>query len=162
MNKKPKNSTSNSIIAVNKKARFDYSIEKTFEAGLILQGWEVKSLRAKKIQIRDSYITFEKNSAKAIGLLINPLQSASTHIQVTPSRSRLILLHKKEIDTLRGLVERKGMTIVVLSIYWKKNHIKLELGVGKGKKLYDKRAAEKAKDWAREKNRLVKLNRTNL
>ena len=152
--KKPQ---TDSLISKNKKARHDFLIEDTLEAGLVLEGWEVKSLRANKVQIRDAYVTIKGYQVLTLGLLITPLSSASSHVDANPSRSRKLLLNKREIDKLRGAIERRGMTAVVLALYWKKNLVKAEIGIAKGKRLYDKRATEKARDWEREKNRLKKM-----
>ena len=143
-------------IALNRKARHEYAIEQKYEAGIVLQGWEVKGIRAGKIQIADSYVVFRKGEAWLIGSLINPLLSASTHINPEPDRTRKLLLNKKEINTLLGLVERKGYTLIPLAMYWKGAKIKIEIGLAKGKKSYDKRGTEKAKDWQRIKQRLFK------
>lgn len=148
----------NHAIILNKKARYNYFIEKTYEAGIVLEGWELKSIRAGKIQIQDSFVTIRGNLANTQGILINPLSSASTHIQPTPSRSRRLLLHRKELDQLRGAVDKKGKTIVIMSLYWKRNLVKVEIGVGKGKKLYDKREDEKARDWKLQQGRILKYN----
>ena len=148
----------NCLIIVNKKAKFNYFIEKTMEAGIVLEGWELKSIRAGKIQIQDSFVTIKTRVASTQGILINPLNSASTHIQPTPSRSRKLLLHRKEIDQLRGAIEKKGKTIVIISLYWKKNLVKIEIGIGRGKKLFDKRQDEKAKDWKIQQGRILKHN----
>lgn len=146
----------NRLIIVNKKARFNYFIEKTLEAGIVLEGWELKSIRAGKIQIQDSFVTIKAKIASTQGILINPLSSASSHIQPTPSRSRKLLLHQKEIDQLRGAIEKKGKTIVIISLYWKKNLVKIEIGIGRGKKLFDKRQDDKAKDWKIQQSRILK------
>ncbi|MEC9248946.1 MAG: SsrA-binding protein SmpB [Pseudomonadota bacterium] len=151
-----KKSQQDSLISKNKKARHDFHIEDTLEAGLVLEGWEVKSLRASKVQIRDAYVTIKGYEVLTLGLLITPLSSASSHVETNPSRSRKLLLNKREIDKLRGAIERRGMTAVILALYWKKNLVKAEIGIAKGKRLYDKRATEKARDWEREKNRLTK------
>ena len=148
----------NRLIIVNKKAKFNYFIEKTMEAGIVLEGWELKSIRAGKIQIQDSFVTIKTRVASTQGILINPLNSASTHIQPTPSRSRKLLLHRKEIDQLRGAIEKKGKTIVIISLYWKKNLVKIEIGIGRGKKLFDKRQDERAKDWKIQQGRILKHN----
>ena len=145
-------------IIVNKKAKFNYFIEKTLEAGIVLEGWELKSIRAGKIQIQDSFVTIKTGIASTQGILINPLSSASSHIQPTPSRSRKLLLHQKEIDQLRGAIEKKGKTIVIISLYWKKNLVKIEIGIGRGKKLFDKRQDDKAKDWKIQQSRILKQN----
>ena len=145
-----------SSIARNKKARHDYHIDERFEAGLVLEGWEVKSLRAGKAQLRDAYVLLKDNEAFLFGALINPLPSASTHINPEPQRTRKLLLHRREIDHLKGAVERKGMTAVALALYWKKGHAKVEIALARGKRQHDKRAAEKDRDWQREKSRILK------
>ena len=150
--------SSKRLIRVNKKAKFNYFIEKTLEAGVVLEGWELKSIRAGKIQIQDSFVTIKARVVSTQGILINPLTSASSHIQPTPSRSRKLLLHRKEIDQLKGAIEKKGKTIVIISLYWKKNLVKIEIGVGRGKKLFDKRQDEKAKDWKIQQGRILKHN----
>lgn len=151
-----KKSPTGSLISKNRKARHDFQIEETMEAGLVLEGWEVKSLRASKVQIRDAYLIIKGYEVFSLGLLITPLPSASTHVDANPSRSRKLLLSKREIDKLRGAIERRGMTAVILALYWKKNLVKAEIGVAKGKKLHDKRATEKQRDWQREKSRLAR------
>lgn len=143
-------------IAQNRKARHDYSFEQKFEAGIVLQGWELKSLRAGKVQIADSYVIIRKGEAYAIGTEITPLLSASTHVHPEPARSRKLLLHKKEITSLIGLTERKGYTLIPLTIYWKQGRVKVEIALAKGKKVYDKRDTEKERDWQKEKQRLFK------
>jgi SsrA-binding protein len=152
--KKPK--ISDNTIAINKKARHDYFIEKDFEAGLVLEGWEVKSLRAGKVQIRDSHVIIKNGEAWLLGALINPLPTASTHIQPDPTRTRKLLLHRGELSTLIGAVERKGYTIVPLSMYWIRGRAKIKIGLAKGKQKHDKRATEKERDWQREKQRMLK------
>lgn len=153
--KKKKNSDSH-LIAVNRQARHDYFIEETYEAGLALEGWEVKSLRAGRVNLKESYVLIKEGEAWLFGAHISPLASASTHIQTDPTRTRKLLLHKQELNKLIGLVERRGFTLVPLKLYWKKNLVKLEIGLAKGKKLYDKRAVAKERDWQREKQRLLK------
>ena len=150
--------SSKRLIIVNKKAKFNYFIEKTLEAGVVLEGWELKSIRAGKIQIQDSFVTIRARAASTQGILINPLAYASSHIHPTPSRSRKLLLHRKEIDQLKGAIEKKGKTIVIISLYWKKNLVKIEIGIGRGKKLFDKRQDEKAKDWKIQQGRILKHN----
>jgi len=144
-------------IARNKKARFDYFIEENLEAGLALEGWEVKSLRAGKAQITESYVTLRDNQAWLLGAHITPLNTASTHVSADPTRTRKLLLHRKELDRLIGLVERSGYTLVALELYWSKGKAKLAVGLAKGKKQFDKRAAEKDRDWQRDKARLMKV-----
>ncbi|HEY8521698.1 MAG TPA: SsrA-binding protein SmpB [Gammaproteobacteria bacterium] len=144
------------LIADNKKARFDYFIEERFEAGLELQGWEVKSLRAGKAQITESYVILRDGEAWLLGAHVTPLGTASTHIQPDPTRTRKLLLHRRELDRLAGLVERRGYTLVPLDLHWSKGRAKLTVGLAKGKKQHDKRAAEKEREWARDKARLLK------
>lgn len=143
-------------IATNRKARHDYFIEETFEAGLVLEGWEVKSLREGRIQLDQGYVMIRNVEIWLIGALITPLQTVSTHYEPDPQRTRKLLLSKREISKLIGHVERKGYTLVPLSLYWKNNRVKLEIGLAKGKKLHDKRATEKERDWQREKQRSFK------
>ena len=145
-----------STIALNKRARHDYSIEDRFEAGLVLEGWEVKSLRDGRVQINDTYVMVKDGEIWWLGGLITPLLSASTHINPQPTRGRKLLLHRREIDKLIGAVERKGYTLVPLAMYWKKGRAKLEIGLAKGKKDHDKRASDKDRDWGREKERILK------
>ncbi len=151
-----KDGSGNSTIALNKKARHDYFIEERLEAGIALEGWEVKSLRAGKVQIRDSYVLLKDGEAWLFGSLITPLQTASTHIQPDPQRTRKLLLHKREIAKLIGAAERKGYTIVATAMYWKRGRAKVEIGLAKGKKEHDKREVEKDRDWSRQKSRLLK------
>lgn len=146
----------NSTIAQNRKAHFEYFIEERFEAGLVLEGWEVKSLRAGRIQLDQAYVLLKNGEAWLFGALINPLQTVSTHIIPDTLRNRKLLLSKREISRLIGSVERKGYTVIPLSLYWKSNRVKVEIGLAKGKQLHDKRATEKERDWAREKQRLLK------
>jgi len=143
-------------IAVNRKARFDYHIEDTFEAGIALQGWEVKSLRAGKAQLTESYVHVRGGQAQLIGAHFTPLTSASSHVQTDPTRTRTLLLHRRELDRLTGLVERQGMTVVALEMYWKKGRAKLMIGLAKGKKQHDKRATTKDRDWKIAKERIMK------
>lgn len=148
--------TASPSIALNKRARFDYFIEERFEAGLVLEGWEVKSLRASKAQITESYVLIKSGEAWLLGAHITPLNTASTHIHPDPARTRKLLLNRAELDRLTGAVERKGYTLVPLSLHWKHGRAKLEIGLAKGKKLHDKRATEKARDWQRQKQRLLR------
>jgi len=145
-----------STIALNKKARFEYHIEERFEGGLALEGWEVKSLRAGRAQITESYVAVRGGQVYLLGAHISPLASASTHVQPDPVRSRRVLLHRREIDTLIGAVERRGYTLVPLALYWKRGLAKLEIGLALGKKAHDKRAAIKERDWQRDRQRLIK------
>jgi SsrA-binding protein len=151
-----KQDRASNTIAQNKKARFDYFIEDRFESGLALQGWEVKSLRAGKAQLTESYVILRDGEAWLLGSHITPLNTASTHVQPDPTRTRKLLLHRKELDRLTGLVERKGYTLVALELYWSKSRAKLAVGLAKGKKQHDKRAAEKDRDWERDKSRILR------
>ena len=156
MAKKEEKAKSNTI-AQNKKARFDYFIEERFEAGLALQGWEVKSLRAGKAQLVDSFVMVRDGEAWLHGSHLTPLSSASTHVTPEPARIRKLLMNRREIDRLTGLVERKGYTLVALELYWNKGRAKLALGLAKGKKQHDKRATEKDRDWDRDKARILRV-----
>lgn len=147
---------SNPSIAVNRQATHEYFIEERFEAGLALEGWEVKSLRAGRAQLKESYVTLKNGEAWLFGAHVSPLASASTHIDPDPTRTRKLLLHRHELSRLIGLVERKGYTLIPLALYWSKGRAKLEIGLAKGKKLHDKRASEKDRDWQREKQRVMK------
>ena len=147
----------NKTIALNKKARFDYEIEAQYEAGLVLQGWEVKSLRAGKVQLVDSYVLLKNNEAWLLSSLITPLGTVSTHITPDPRRTRKLLLNRSELNKLIGLVERKGYTLIPLALYWKNNRVKMSIALARGKKLYDKRQTERDRDWQREKQRLSKV-----
>lgn len=154
--KKKDKSKPSSTIALNKKARHEYMLEDRLEAGLALEGWEVKSLRAGKVQLVDSYILLKNNEAWLFGCHISPLPTASTHIQPDPTRSRKLLLHRYEIDRLVGAVERKGYSLIATAMFWKKGRAKLEIALAKGKKAHDKRAATKDRDWQRQKQRILK------
>jgi SsrA-binding protein len=146
----------NTTIALNRKAQHDYFIEERFEAGLVLEGWEVKSLRAGRVQLDQGYILLKSAEAWLFGAHITPLQTASTHINPDSQRTRKLLLKHRELNKLIGIVEQKGYTVVPLALYWKNNRVKLEIGLAKGKKQHDKRATEKERDWQREKQRLIK------
>lgn len=154
MSKKAK--ADSSTIALNKKATHEYFIEQRIEAGLVLEGWEVKSLRAGRIQLVDSYILLKKGEAWLIGTQIPPLLSASTHVNPDPTRTRKLLLHRREIDKLIGASQREGYSIVATKLYWNRGNVKLEIGLAKGKKQHDKRATVKERDWQRNKERLLK------
>jgi len=149
----------NTTIALNRKARHEFTIEDTYEAGIVLEGWEVKSLRAGRIQLDQGYVLLKHGEAWLFGANISPLQTASTHINPDPQRTRKLLLHARELGKLIGSVERKGYTLVPLALYWHNNRVKLEIGLAKGKKLHDKRASEKDRDWERQKQRLRKAAR---
>ena len=151
-----KNAPQNNTIAQNKKARFDFELEEKFEAGVMLQGWEVKSLRAGKGQITDSYVLLKNGEAWLIGAQIVPLQTVSTHYVTDPTRTRKLLLKQRELDRLIGATQQKGYTCVALSLYWKGHLVKAEIALAKGKQLHDKRQTEKERDWNREKQRVVR------
>ncbi len=153
---KDRKSDENPTIAQNKRARYEYFIEEKLEAGLALQGWEVKSLRAGKAQITEGYVIIKDGEAFLIGAHITPLRTVSTHIVADPTRTRKLLLNRRELDSLVGAVERKGHTIVPLELYWSQGKVKLEIGVAKGKQAHDKRDTEKDRDWQREKSRLLR------
>lgn len=155
MAKKNKKQNSNTIV-LNKKARYDYFIEQNLEVGISLQGWEVKSLRAGKGQIKASYVILKNNELFLFGAHFSPLNSASTHIVADPTRLRKLLLHRAEIRKISDKVKQKGITIVPLKLYWLKGKVKLEIGLAKGKKMHDKRQDIKAKDWQRDKQRELK------
>lgn len=157
MGKKSKNKRDNeNIIARNKLASHDYFIEERYEAGIALEGWEVKSLREGRINLKESYVIIKDGEAFLFGAHVTPLPTASTHIKPDPIRTRKLLLNRKELNVLIGMIERKGYTLVPTFMYWKKGRAKLEIGLAKGKKLHDKRAASKDRDWKREKERIFK------
>ena len=153
---KPKDKAENNTIAENRRARFDYFIEERFEAGLALEGWEVKSLRAGKAQITEAHAFLRDGEAFVIGAHIAPLKTTSTHVHADPVRTRKLLLNRSEIAHLVGAVERKGYTIVPLDLHWDRGRAKLRIGLAKGKQQHDKRATEKERDWARDKSRLLR------
>lgn len=153
-----KKKTPENTIAQNRKARHDYFIEETFEAGLALEGWEVKAMREKKANLTDAYINLHNGEAFLQGCHVSPLITTSTHITPLPTRNRKLLLHNAEIGKLIDAQQKDGYTIVPLSLYWVRNLVKLKIGTAKGKKLHDKRATEKAKEWNRDKQRLMKNN----
>ncbi len=146
----------NASIASNRQATHEYFIEDRFEAGLVLEGWEVKSIRDGRVQLKESYIVIKKGEAWLVGAHVSALLSASTHIKPEAVRAKKLLLHAYEINKLIGAVERKGYTIVPLSMYWKNGRAKLEIGLAKGKQLHDKRISSKNRDWEREKARIMK------
>jgi SsrA-binding protein len=154
--KSAKKGASSATIALNKKARHDYFIEEQFEAGLVLEGWEVKALRAGRASITEAYVTVKDNEIFLLGGLITPLPQASTHVHADPTRTRKLLMHRREIDRLIGSVDREGYTLVPLAMYWKKGFAKLDVGLAKGKKQHDKRETKKQQDWERQKQRLMR------
>ena len=146
------------LIVRNKTATRNYKLGESFQAGVVLEGWEVKSLRNGKVDIKDSYVTFKNNEAWLIGTKIDPPASLK-NFDADPTRSRKLLLHKKEISQLQKLKGEKGLTVVLTSIYWKENHIKCDIATGKGKKLYDQRQDIKKRDWERDQGRILKNSR---
>jgi ssrA-binding protein len=148
-------------IALNKRARHDYFIEDEIEAGLELQGWEVKSMRAGKVNISDSYVIFKNGEAFLFGLMIQPLSVASTHIVCDPSRTRKLLLKQRELDSLFGKTNRDGFTLIALSLYWKGAWAKIKIGLAKGKKQHDKRDDIKEREWRVAKDRIMKNSNKN-
>ena len=147
---------SSATIAQNRRARHEYFIEDKVEAGLALLGWEVKSLRAGKCNLTDAYVLFKNNEAWVIGVQITPLLAASTHVVADPTRTRKLLLKRRELDRLQGEVQQKGHTCVPLAMYWSHGRAKIEIALVKGKQLHDKRDSEKARDWQREKARVMR------
>ena len=153
--KKPTNDE-NPLIADNRRARYDYFIEETYEAGLSLMGWEVKSLRAGRAQLKEAYVFIKDAEAFLFGAHISALPTASTHVVPDPIRTRKLLLNRAELNRLVGAVERRGYTLIPLELYWKNGRAKLRVGLAKGKKEHDKRDTSKERDWQREKSRLMK------
>jgi SsrA-binding protein len=153
---RPKADASSRLIAENRKARFDYFIEQRYEAGLVLQGWEVKALRAGRAQLAEAYVYLRGAEAFLTGAHLSPLPSASSHVIADPGRTRKLLLNRSELNGLIGAVERRGYTLVPLELYWKHGRAKLAVGLAKGKKQHDKRATEKDRDWQRDKARLLR------
>jgi SsrA-binding protein len=144
-------------IVDNKKALHDYFIEERFEAGLVLDGWEVKAIRAGRVQLKEAYVVLRNEEVFLIGCHISPLPTASTHINPDPTRTRKLLLHAEEIAKLIGKVERAGYTLVPLDLHYSKGRIKIAVGLARGKKQHDKRETEKKRDWEREKQRLMRV-----
>lgn len=156
MAKSGKKKTPDNSIVVNKKARHDYFIEDTFEAGIALQGWEVKSLRMKKVQLTDSYVLMKDGEAFLLGCTITPLDTASTHVIADPTRTRKLLLHKKELARLFSATQEKGRTCVCTKLYWKDHLVKAQIALAKGKQSHDKRATIKDREWNIDKQRIVR------
>lgn len=154
--KNSKSKTTSNTIAQNKKVRHEYFIDDEVEAGMELQGWEVKSLRQGKVNIAESYVYMRDGEAFISGMTITPLNQASTHIVANPTRVRKLLLSRRELDNLYGRINREGMTLAALSLYWSRSWVKIKIGVAKGKKLHDKRTDMREKDWARDKARIMK------
>lgn len=156
MSKKKDDKTASSHIAQNRKAWHDYFIEDKHEAGLVLEGWEVKSLRAGRAQLKEAYVVVERGALLLVGAHISPLPSASTHVHPNPVRARKLLMHREEISKLIGSVERKGYTLVPLSLYWKRGRAKLEMGLARGKQAHDKRESIKKRESDREVARALR------
>lgn len=154
--KNGKGGSTSSTIALNKKARHEYFIEDKYECGLELQGWEVKSLRAGKANLGDSYVLVQNGQVYLFGTNITPLHLASSHVVCDPTRIRKLLMHKSQIERLIGLVERQGYTLIPLALYWKGPWVKAEIGLAKGKKEHDKRQDLKEREWQRDKDRMMK------
>lgn len=146
-------------IAQNKKAFHDYFIEEKYEAGIVLEGWEVKAIRAVRVQIKEAYVLIRSGEMFLIGCHISPLPTASTHINPDPVRTRKLLLHAEQINKLIGKVERAGYTLVPLDLHYVKGRVKLEIGLAKGKRQHDKRESEKEREWVREKGQIMKVAR---
>lgn len=151
-----KDNKNRSTIAVNKRARFEYHIDERIEAGLALEGWEVKALREGRVQFADSYVLFKDNEAFLFGCQINPLPTTASYSKPDPTRTRKLLLKRREIDRLAGLVDRKGLTVIPAAMYWSKGRAKVEIAVARGKQLHDKRKTQKDRDWDRQKARIMK------
>jgi len=153
---KPQKDSHEGSIALNRRARHDYFIDERYEAGLVLLGWEVKALRAGRLQLAEGYVMARHGEAWLMGAHITPLNSASTHVICDPTRNRKLLMNRRELDNLEAAVDRKGYTAVPLSMYWKGGRAKLEVGLARGKKDHDKRNTEKDRDWQREKARTLR------
>lgn len=156
MAKSGKSKTPDNTIIVNKKARHDYFLEDKFEAGVELQGWEVKSLRLKKVQLMDSYVLIKEGEAFLLGCNITPLDTASTHVVADPGRTKKLLLHRKELARLFSATQQKGHTCVCTKLYWKGHLVKAEIALAKGKQAHDKRATAKDREWNIDKQRIVR------
>jgi SsrA-binding protein len=145
-------------IAQNKKAFFDYFIEEKYEAGIVLEGWEVKAIRDNRVNIKEAYVIIQRGEIYLIGCHVTPLGAPSTHLRLVAIRTRKLLLHNEEIAKLIGKVERAGYTLVPLDMHFSKGRVKVEIGLAKGKKQHDKRDTEKARDWEREKGRIMRAH----
>ena len=144
------------MICVNKKVGFDYFIKEYLEAGIVLEGWEVKSIRAKKVQLVDSYVLIKASQAYLLGSLIEPLANVATHLYPDPTRTLKLLFHKKQIDQLKSHIQQKGNALIASKLYWKKNKVKVAIAIATGKKQYDKRETVKQRDWNRDRDRLIR------
>lgn len=156
---KPTKQPARNTVALNRRAKFDYELGQRFEAGLVLEGWEVKSIRASQAQLSDSYVLVREGEAWLLGARIAPLPSASTHIHADPTRTRKLLLHANEISRIFGAVATRGETCVATALYWKGAKVKCEVALGKGKKTHDKRASIREREWKRDQARLAKQER---
>ena len=156
MSKKKKTKTTDNTIASNRIVRHDYAIEDDLEVGIVLEGWEVKSLRNKNLQLKESYVMAKNGELWLVGAHISPLNTASTHVKPNATRTRKLLAHQNQIDRLMGLVDRRGYTLVAMSAYWSRGRAKIKIGLGKGKKHHDKRSTEKDRDGQRDKARIMK------
>ena len=155
---KKKQKTPSNVIAQNKRASFDYHLLETFEAGIALSGWEVKSLRAGKVQLTDSYVLMKDGEAWLLGSQISPLDTASTHFVTDPTRTRKLLLHKKELSRILAATQQKGQTCVCTQLYWKNHLVKARIALAQGKQAHDKRDTQKDRDWNRQKQRVIRDN----
>lgn len=144
------------LIAENRRARYDYHIEERFEAGIVLEGWEVKAIRAGQVQLTDGYVVIRDGELSLIGLRINALRTASTHVKPEADRTKKLLMHKAEIRRLIGKVEQRGFTLVPLNLHYKNGRVKVDIALAKGKAQHDKRETEKKRDWERERGRLMR------
>jgi len=154
--KKKGSRNTSGTIALNKRARHDYILEERFEAGVVLEGWEVKAIRAGKAQLTDSYVLLRDGEAWLLGANIAPLTSASSHVVADPQRTRKLLLHSKELARLFSATSQKGYTCIATAMYWKGNKVKCEVALAKGKQMHDKRATQRDRDWERQKERLLR------
>lgn len=155
---KKKKGAPSSTIALNKRARHDYHLEQKFEAGIALQGWEVKAIRDGRVQLAESYVSLHKGEAYLASANITPLVSASTHVVPEPQRNRKLLLHARELAQIFAATQQKGYTCVPTAMYWKGNHVKVEIALAKGKEQHDKRASKREQDWQRDKQRVMKAH----
>jgi SsrA-binding protein len=155
---KKNNTTADNTIALNRKASHDYHFEASYEAGMELMGWELKSIRQGRMNLKESYVLIKQGQAWVIGMHISPLVSASTHVQADPTRTRRLLLNRVELKKLIGATQRDGYTVIIQAVYWKRNWVKARIALAKGKQDHDKRAAEKSRDWQKEKARILKTS----
>ncbi|MFT7558326.1 MAG: SsrA-binding protein [Flavobacteriales bacterium] len=158
MAKKGKNKSSSNTIALNRRARFDFHIDEKIEAGIELMGWEVKSIRKGNAQLTESYVIIQNDEAWILGCQIQPLPTASTHFVTEPTRTRKLLMHRRQIDKIKVMTQQKGHTVVATAMYWKAHLIKVEVGLARGKQQHDKRQTEKERDWSRDKQRVLSTN----